>query len=138
MEKVIFIIDDTRVYNTFMKVQLSQLGDYRVEAYETGESALKQLSNRTPFMIILDHNLEGNDSRDGLHYLSEIKKIKPLVPVLYITGDRSPALEKKALHAGANKLIVKSPNILEQLKEGIDEINNPRKVSFLSRLFQKK
>lgn len=136
MDKLVFIIDDDQVYLNFMKGHFRQMNGYQVETYPDGDEALKQLANKNPFVIILDHNLSNSD-KDGIYYLRKIKKLKPSVPAFYITADDSPAVKKDALKAGAETLIIKSNAFLIHLRTAIDELNTPKK-GFLSKIFGKK
>jgi DNA-binding NtrC family response regulator len=135
MDKLVFIIDDDQVYLKFMQTHFSQMGGYEVEVFSSGTEALKHLESKTPFMIILDHNL--NDPKgDGLHYLSLIKKKKPTVPILCITSDATEVLRKKAVSLGAHNLIIKSDSFLVQLRTAIDQIGTPKKGGFFSKIFK--
>ena len=76
------------------------------------------------------------DVTDGIYFLKKIKKLKPPIPTIYITGNSTPAVKQEALKAGAETLIVKSDSFLVQLRTAIDEINAPKK-GFLSKIFGK-
>ena len=135
MSKLVFIIDDDQVYLRFMQTHFNQMVDFNVEIYDSGSTALQQLENKTPFMIILDHNLN-DPAGDGLHYLSLIRKKKPSVPVLLITSDSTDTLKKEAIKAGAKTLIIKSDSFLVQLRTAIDEITSVRQKGFFEKLFK--
>lgn len=133
-EKLVFVIDDTRVYNAFIKNYLITLGNYRVVAFEDAENALKQLNTQNPDLIILDHNLVADSRVDGLYYLEKIKKLKPNVPVFFITGESNPELEKKVLSAGANKMMIKTPALPQELSKALEELSKPRRSSFIKKM----
>jgi CheY-like chemotaxis protein len=135
MDKLVFIIDDDSVYLNFMKGHFRQMSGYQVETYPEGEDALKQLESKSPSLIILDHNLS-NPEKDGIYFLKKIKKLKPPIPTIYITGNSSSSVKQEALKAGAEAIIVKSDSFLVQLRTAIDQINAPKK-SFLSKIFGK-
>jgi DNA-binding NtrC family response regulator len=135
VDKLVFIIDDDKVYLNFMKSHFKKMNGYHVEAYPGGDEALVELENKNPFLIILDHNLH-DPSKNGIYFLKKIKKIKPKVPTLYITSDSSPAVQNDAMKGGAKCLIVKSESFLVQLRTAIDEINTPTKKGFLDRIFK--
>jgi CheY-like chemotaxis protein len=125
-EKLVFVIDDTRVYNSFIKSYLKTLGNYRVEAFEDPDKAMNQLQSQNPFFIILDHNLVTNSRVDGLHYLEQIRKMKLDTPVFFITGESGQELEMKALKAGATKMIVKTPDLPRNLSQAITSLTTPK------------
>lgn len=135
MDKLVFIIDDDQVYLNFMKNHFRQMKGYHVEAYPGGEEALEQLKGKDPFMIILDHNLN-DPTKTGLYFLKKIRKLKPSVPVLYITSSNSQGTKKEVIKLGAKSLIVKSESFLVQLRTAIDEINEPKNRGVLSRIFK--
>ena len=140
MEKIIFIIDDDKVYLTVMMNHFKQMGGYNVHAYDEGDKALEKLGETNPFLIILDHHLT-DSAKDGLYYLRKIKKIKPKVPTLYITGDNSASLKGEVEREGAKSLIVKGPGYLVKIRTAIDEIiaaNEKKSKGILTRLFRKK
>ena len=135
MERLIFIIDDDHVYLNFMKSHFRQMKEYNVETYPNGDDALSALGTKTPFMIILDHNLS-DSTKNGTYYLKHIKKLKPEVPVVYITADSSDILKKQTAKLGASSHIVKSESSLIHLRTAIDEIVTPKKKGLLSKLFK--
>ena len=134
MDKLVFIIDDDKVYLDFMKGHFRKMAGYQVEAYPSGDEALVQLETKNPFLIILDHHL--NDAtKDGIYFLKKIRKIKSSVPTIYITSDDSAEVKKMALKNGAKNLILKSESFLVQLRTAIDDIITPKKASIFSKIF---
>jgi DNA-binding NtrC family response regulator len=136
MEKLVFVIDDDQIYLRLMKSHLRQLNEFVVETYADGNEAIKKLEWKDPYLIILDHNLANNEE-DGLFFLKAIKKLKPDVPIFYMTGDRSLTLQKEAVNSGAQKFIYKDPTSLKLLSEAMDELTNPKKESFYAKLLKK-
>ncbi len=135
MNRLVFIIDDDPVYLEFMKGHFNKMGDYQVDVFPLGDDALTQLEKRNPYMIILDHQLL-DAVKDGIYYLRKIKKIKPTVPIVYITVNKTEAVKHLALKNGAKCVIIKSESFLVQLRTAIDEIDNPPKKGIFSRLFK--
>ncbi len=134
MDKLVFIIDDDKVYLEFMKGHFRKMVGYQVEIYPSGDEALVQLVNKNPFLIILDHHL-ADPAKDGIYFLKKIRKIKPAVPTIYITSDDSTEAKKMALKNGAKSLILKSESFLVQLRTEIDDIITPKKTSIFSKIF---
>ena len=135
MANLVFIIDDDPIYLKLMREHFRQMEDYLVESYAEADEALLQLKNKEPFLIILDHNLS-HQWKDGLYYLKEIKKLKPSVPIFYITSDNSPSLKEKAMKAGAEKFILKDSTSLLHIRMAMDEMGKAKKPGFFSRLFK--
>ena len=135
MEKLVFIIDDDEVYLNFMKGHFRQMSGYVVETYPNADAALTQLTSKDPYLIILDHNLNHGE-KDGIYYLKKIKKSKPAIPVVYITSNTGSDINKNAMKAGAETVIIKSDVFLIQLRTALDEINTPKKKGLFSKLFK--
>ena len=137
MNRLVYIIDDDKVYLRFMQTHFSKMEGYSVEIFNDGEDAIKKLESKVPFMIILDNNMN-DPAKDGLHYLGRIKKLKPSVPILLITADSSESLKKKAIGLGAKSLIVKSDSFLVQLRTAIDQIHSStKKKGLFAKFFSK-
>jgi DNA-binding response OmpR family regulator len=136
MEKLVFIVDDDAVYLNFMKHHFQQMNGYKVELFKDGKQALAELPQKKPDLIILDHHL-GNDERNGIYYLKQIKKLRSSPPTMLITANTTHEVKKQALKAGAETVIVKSDAFLVQLRTAIDEINTNKQKNILSRLFKK-
>jgi DNA-binding response OmpR family regulator len=134
MEKLVFIIDDDQVYLNFMKNHFRQMEGYSVETFPDGETALQQLSTKNPVLIILDHNLNGTE-KDGLYYLKRIRRVKPGVPMVYITASTDARVKQQSLKAGAAAHIIKSDAFLVQLRTALDEISAAKK-GFFAKLFK--
>ena len=134
MDKLVFIIDDDKVYLDFMKGHFRKMAGYQVEIYPSGDEALVQLVNKNPFLIILDHQL-ADPAKDGIYFLKKIRKMKPSVSTIYITSDDSAEVKKMALKNGAKNLILKSESFLVQLRTAIDDIITPKKASIFSKIF---
>lgn len=133
MDKLVFIIDDDQVYLNFMKGHFNQMKEYRLEVYSGGDEAVEELKSKTPNFIIVDHHLS-DPNKDGVYFLKLIKKVKPSVPLIYITANATEMVKNEALKAGARNVIVKSESFLVQLRTTIDEINS-QKQSIFSKFF---
>jgi len=134
MEKLVFIIDDDPVYLKFMKEHFKQLGGFKTEIFIQGDEAIKKLSEQKPYMIILDNHLE-EPNKSGIHYLKIISKVKPRIPVVYITGDTDPDLKKTVMKMGVESYIIKDSAFLVYLRTALDDIANPPKKGLLKKIF---
>jgi DNA-binding NarL/FixJ family response regulator len=134
MEKLVFIIDDDPVYLKFMKEHFKQLGGFKTEIFVHGYEAIKKLSEQKPYMIILDNHLE-EPNKSGIHYLKLISKVKPRIPVVYITGDTDPELKKTVVKIGVESYILKDSAFLVYLRTALDDIANPPKKGLLKKIF---
>lgn len=110
MNKLIFIVDDSRTVRASLEYTLSKEG-YEVVAAEDGQdgvSRLEQLGSQAkrPAMIITDINMP---RMDGITFIKEIKK-KPafkFIPVLVLTTESQEQKKMEGKNAGAAGWLVK-------------------------------
>jgi CheY-like chemotaxis protein len=134
MDKLVYIIDDDSVYLKFMKEHFRMLGGYHTEIFSNGDEALSKMKVQPPRLVILDnHLMEPNKS--GIHYLTKISKMRPRIPVIYITADTDPALKKRVEEIGVHSYILKDQAFLVYLRTALDEIEHPKKKGLLKRVF---
>jgi len=78
----VLLVDDEDKFRLAMKKQL-QVRDYTVWDVNNGEDAIKIVRHKNPEVIILDQKMP---KMDGIETLREIKKIRPEVQVIMLTG----------------------------------------------------
>jgi DNA-binding NtrC family response regulator len=135
MEKLVYIIDDDPVYLRFMKEHFKLLGGYHTEIFLFGDDALKKIKEQPPYMVILDNHLQ-EPNKSGVFYLQQISKVRPRIPVVYITADTDPELRKKVEKMGVASYIIKDQAFLVYLRTALDNLANPPKEGFLKKLFK--
>ncbi|RJP74679.1 MAG: response regulator [Candidatus Abyssobacteria bacterium SURF_17] len=81
----ILIVDDENAFRSAMKKQLEVRG-YRVWDADNGEDAIKIIRHDNPEVVILDQKMP---KMDGIQTLREIKKLRPEVQVIMLTGHGS-------------------------------------------------
>ncbi|WP_300458996.1 response regulator [Desulfobacula sp.] len=107
--KVLMVDDEKRFRETTKKILMKK--GFETLLAETGEEALEKI-DQNPDVVILDIKMPG---MDGHETLSRIKKIKPDLPVIMLTG-----------HGGM-------PSAREALVEGaFDYLSKPCDIDFLS------
>jgi DNA-binding response OmpR family regulator len=79
---LVLSIDDDRVTLNVRQWFLENAG-FRVVSALSGEQALNQFSSENFDMVISDERLPG---RSGSEIAAEMKRLKPLVPVVLVTG----------------------------------------------------
>ncbi|MFB3904224.1 MAG: response regulator [Acidobacteriota bacterium] len=99
---VLVIDDEVIVVNSVRRI-LSRKG-YRVESAFTGREALQRISEQDYSLALLDMRLP---DWDGLKLLSHIKRIKPDMPVLVVTGYASIETAVEAVQRGASDYMAK-------------------------------
>ena len=81
----ILLVDDENQFRAALKQQLDVRG-YRVLDVDNGEDAIKSVRHKNPEVVVLDQKMP---QMDGIQTLKEIKKIRPEVQVIMLTGHGS-------------------------------------------------
>jgi CheY-like chemotaxis protein len=101
----ILIVDDDRVYTKILS-RFFEERNFEVLTAEDGVNAAWIAANEQPGLILLDHYLPG---ADGLTVLDRLRRVGATsdIPVIYLTGSDSKALEKQAKTDGVIALFRK-------------------------------
>lgn len=101
---VICIDDDAQI--CMLMSELLQSAGFRVEAYTSGARALEHMSFDPPDVIFLDMEMPG---MSGLEICRKIRSSEVLqnVPVVFITGETSPDVMRRAISEGATDYLFK-------------------------------
>jgi len=81
----ILLVDDEDQFRAALARQLSVRG-FRVLDVSNGEDAIKAVRHEKPQVVVLDQKMPG---MDGIQALKEIKKVRPEVQVIMLTGHGS-------------------------------------------------
>ncbi len=113
-QEKILIVDDEQVLCQSLKMDFEEDG-YAVQISNSGEHALKQISNFDPAVVLLDLRLPGID---GIEVLKKIQDFDPDIAVIIMTafGDTTTTVE--AVKCGAFHFINK-PFELDDLKKRV-------------------
>jgi len=101
---VIFFVDDEPAVRKAVKQTLAQLEDCDVRCFQSAEECLGHLEKKRCSLLITDVNMPG---MDGIGLLERVKRIRPQLPVLLITGYGDIPMAVKAVKAGAKEFIEK-------------------------------
>ena len=117
----VLLVDDEDKFRLAMKRQL-EVRDYRVWDVNNGEDAIKIVRHKNPEVIILDQKMP---KMDGIETLKEIKKIRPEVQVIMLTGYGST---ESARITGKYDVFnyMQKPCVLEDLIGVIEEARRER------------
>ncbi len=78
----VLLVDDEDKFRQAMRRQL-EVRDYKVWDVNNGEDAIKIVRHKNPEVVILDQRMP---KMDGIQTLREIKKIRPEMQVIMLTG----------------------------------------------------
>jgi len=112
--KVLMVDDEKRFRETTQKILMKK--GFETILAESGEEALEKIT-QDPDVVILDIKMPG---MDGHQALSKIKKLKPDLPVIMLTGHGDRPSAREALVEGAFDYLGK-PCDIDLLTEKIKE-----------------
>ena len=98
----ILVCDDEEGIRESFKLILDEL--YQLKFVTNGLDALELLKNFTPDLMLLDIKMP---KIHGMEILKQIKKLKPTLPVIIVTGYQSVEMAQEALKNGAADYIPK-------------------------------
>lgn len=111
----ILMVDDEKRFQVTTQKILVQKG-FQILLADSGEDAVKKIA-QNPDVVVLDIKMPG---MDGHETLKEIKKIKPSLPVIMLTGHGDTPSARQALIEGAFDYLAK-PCDIDLLAEKIRE-----------------
>lgn len=101
--KIVLIVDDDPDVTKLMKRQLESEG-YAVMIEHSGLSAIESVKNTRLLAVLLDLGLQ---DVSGFDVLKAVKKAKPDLPVIMVTGSHKESEGQAALEMGAWDYITK-------------------------------
>jgi len=116
MKTRVLMVDDEKEFIETLSERLT-LRDYDVTTAFNGEEAIEKVKNYLFDVIILDVLMPG---MSGIETLREIKKIKPLIEVIMLTGNATIETAIEGMKLGAFDFLLK-PCETEALIAKIDK-----------------
>ena len=110
--RLVFIVEDNEMYSFMLDYMLTNDHTLRCIRFEKGEECIKSLE-LNPDMIILDYVLPGIN---GLETFRKIKRSKPDVPVLILTGHYDRQTAQQFLSEGVYHYMLKEENAVNKVK----------------------
>ena len=110
---IAIVDDDASVLKAIPR--LLKVCGFRTEIFDSGQTFLDVLCDRSPDCVLLDLHMLG---LNGWEVLVKMAASGHSIPVIFITGDGDPALLEKAMATGAAALLRK-PFSERQLLETI-------------------
>jgi CheY-like chemotaxis protein len=119
--RTVLIVDDSSTIRAFARIFLKPLGIELLEA-EDGVQALELLRKSPADLCVVDVDMP---NMDGLTFTRELRKDPKLgkLPVVLLTGDRTPEARERGIEAGANDLVQKpimGPELQEMVKKHLE------------------
>ena len=118
----VLIVDDEDHFRSALAKQLEVRG-YRVKDTNNGEDAIKIVRHKNPDIVILDQKMPG---MDGIQTLKELKKIRPEVQVIMLTGHGSATSARVSGKYDVFRYLAK-PCVISELIEVIESAKEEKK-----------
>jgi len=103
MAPTVLVVDDQESIRKSLKGILSDEG-YRVDVASDGAEAMKRVEDETPDVVLLDVWMPG---ADGIEVLQQLRKFRPELPVVLISGHGTIETAVRATKLGAYDFIEK-------------------------------
>ncbi len=130
----ILAVDDDESFLAYLAQALRS--DYEVVTATGASGAMGELNVRDFDCVLLDMKLP---EIDGLQLLKVLRGLRPHIPVVMLTGDKTPAKIVKAIKDGATDYVVKEPGELEaEIKFRIAKAIEQRSLLTKTQLLEKK
>ncbi|MFK7785933.1 MAG: response regulator [Crocinitomicaceae bacterium] len=112
----IFIVDDDRFFAKYfiMKFRLLVKDNVEFEHFTELEPLFRASNSKSPSLIFLDNELNGEL---GLDAIPELTEVYPNTEIILISSENDGELEKKAVMNGASRFVSKDDIILDKIVE---------------------
>lgn len=123
-QNIFVIISDPQI--NYLLERVLQSAGYRVNVFQDPDSALDQLENNQPSLIIISETI-GN--KDGLAFAQKLIKQLPAIPVVIFVQNDTPDLLKKALRMGVSDYLclpLRSEDILRSVQDSLAKYRQSR------------
>ncbi len=120
----ILIVDDEPQVAEVLAKSLARQG-HRTTVVHSGEEALRQIEVSTPDALFLDVSMPGIN---GLDVLAEVRRTRPQLAVVVITGHATPDEVEEVKRLGAVDVIPK-PAALTHYHRAIERLHTKKSVN---------
>jgi len=120
----IMIVDDEPQVAEVMAKSLGRQG-HRTTVVNSGEDALRLLGTTTPDALFLDVSMPGVN---GLEVLAEVRRTRPQLAVVVITGHATPEEVEEVKRLGAVDVIPK-PAALTHYHRAIEKLHTKKSLN---------
>ena len=118
----VVIVDDEEIVLTSLSSLLSLETDYEVKTFLSSEEALKHIKNEDTDLVISDYLMP---EMDGITFLGEVRKLKPEIPRIILTGYADKENAIKAINEVGLFQYIEKPwdndDILIVLRNGLEK-----------------
>ncbi len=125
----LFLVDDDALFLKLLEIEFLENPYYEVKTFATGELCIQNL-HLLPDVIVLDYYLDGIDTTamNGIETLDVIKKSKPDLPVIMLSGQDKIDVAVNCMHHGALDYVIKSETSFLRLTKIIKNLLESKKT----------
>ncbi len=121
MSKILIIEDEAAIRRVLVKILAEESDTYQVEDVEDGIQGLEKIKSEDYDLVLCDIKMP---KMDGVEVLEAIKKIKPEIPVVMISGHGDLETAVNTMRLGAFDYISKPPDLnrlLNTVRNAVDK-----------------
>jgi DNA-binding NtrC family response regulator len=121
MSKILIIEDEAAIRRVLTKILSEENDSYKVEEAEDGLQGLEKVKNEEYDLILCDIKMP---KMDGVEVLEAVKKIKPEIPMVMISGHGDLETAINTMRLGAFDYISKPPDLnrlLNTVRNALDK-----------------
>ncbi|PAM93465.1 response regulator [Flavobacterium sp. IR1] len=121
MSKILIIEDEASIRRVLVKILSEESDTYQVDEAEDGAAGLEKIKNNDYDLVLCDIKMP---KLDGVEVLEEVKKIKPEIPMVMISGHGDMETAIHTMRLGAFDYISKPPDLnrlLNTVRNALDK-----------------
>jgi two-component system nitrogen regulation response regulator NtrX len=121
MSKILIIEDEAAIRRVLTKILSEENDTYQVEEAEDGAAGLEKIKNNDYDLVLCDIKMP---KMDGVEVLEAVKKIKPEIPMVMISGHGDMETAINTMRLGAFDYISKPPDLnrlLNTVRNALDK-----------------
>lgn len=135
----LFIIDDDPVQTEMIKDYISDRYVFDLRTFSDGESALQDIKDLEPEIIVLDFhlNMQNPNAKDGVAILKEITRISPKTKVFMFSGEDNVEVATQSMANGAYDFIIKGETAFTKLEHTINRLGDMNQMEVIQKAQKK-